>query len=749
MSPASVDRHPSDAEAAPSAGRWSAPLVSALVVAVLGVLPALRTPDFYFWDDSAAVFLPTWRAIGLDLLSGTWPTLRPDLWMGGNWAAEAQFGLFSPVNLAVYAFVALLPDLALAATIVKVAFLVLLVVGAQLLAREYGAKPWPAAAVMTALPFTGFTLYFDTSAWVAGLMAFAWTPWFWMLSRRVGRRATNPFWMFVAGYLLITNGNPYGALAAVFVLAGVGIEALLRRDWGGFGRLFVTGLLVGATVVAPYLPLVLSSSVGWRESQGFYNDGFLVPDVGMLVASSHPGAMPWIINWQGDGSQVPLTYSAWFLTPLLPWLPWSWLRGRGKALAGLSIVGGLYLVMLLGPSNLWLFRWPVRLLEYVWLVVFVLLAVLLSRGLRTTSAGTRAALTALAVAWGGWAAISGNTDFTRQMLLATAIHAVLALLLVGAILRARGLLEPLLMAGVAVVLGLHLWWFPANYDVSNWRNPSSVAQLEAFGAQYKAPVYQVADYFEMPVSERPGVWQWFLFGSMPAATGAESTASYSGLGFNDFSGTLCMNHAGTTCRAAFDVAFQPVKGSVPAARVVDATKSNTVVVQRRIVPEIADFRAPSGWHRTVLNETVAVFERTGDLRWPDSRLSSVSPGTTVAQAQGTDTLERLRVSTDRDGGLLFARLAWPGYAATVNGAPATVRANGMGLLEVMLPAGLKDAEVVVQYKVPGFTVGVPLLFGAVVAAAALGAVVALRDRRNRSRNGHAPSGTGSKSSPLQ
>ena len=56
--------------------------VLAIVVVALALLPLVREPSFYYWDDTAAVIAPTWRAAGLDLLAGHWPTMRPDFWMG-------------------------------------------------------------------------------------------------------------------------------------------------------------------------------------------------------------------------------------------------------------------------------------------------------------------------------------------------------------------------------------------------------------------------------------------------------------------------------------------------------------------------------------------------------------------------------------------------------------------------------------------------------------------------------------------
>lgn len=720
-SAASAPSVPEPGAARTSARPWLPLAALAAVVVLLGLMPFIANREFYFADDSAAVFLPTWRAAGLDLLSGTWPVLRPDVWMGGNWAVEAQFGFFSPVNLALMVVVALLPDLAVAATVVKVAFQVLLAGGAWVLAREYGAKPWVAAGVAAALPFAGFTLYYDTSTWVAGLMAFAWTPWFWWAARRCARGALNPLLMFAVGYLLMTNGNPYGALAAVFVLGGVALEALLARNLRGFWRVFVTGALVGATAGVAFLPLVLSSDAGWRESMGLFNDGFLVPDLSMIAATSTPSAMPYIRVWAGSGTTVPLAYSAWFLVPLLPWLDWGLVRRDRRRLAGLLAVLVAYLALTIGPSHLWLFRWPARLLEYVWLPTFVLLAVLLSAGAVTRARRSRAVASGGLALAGAWLAFSAQTEIPGRHLVSLVVHLALVALLV-AVLRWRApLLAPLLVGGTALVLALQLSWMPENADVARWRFPTGVDSLRAYAERVDGPVLQVATPDRIPLEQREGAWDWLLFGSLPAAAGVESTTSYTGIGNDEFSRTLCMNHTGATCAQALVSAFAPVGERVRVPHLVDALKTRTVVVQADLVPDAARFDLPSSWAVVDSDSDVVVFRRTGDVPWPESRLAAASDGVTVGEARSTDTTDRVRVSTGPDGGaLLFARLAWPGYHARVAGQPLEVVENAQGLLEVVLPGGLTDARVDVGFSVPGLAPAVPLVLLAVAGAVAQG-----------------------------
>ena len=113
----------------------------AVVVAVLAQIPLLTNRFFYLWDDSAAEFLPVWHRIGADLLAGHWNPLVPGMWNGGDFAAEALFGIWNPVELLDAVFTALTGDLLIAAIVIKTQFLVLLTLGIYAVCREYRLEP--------------------------------------------------------------------------------------------------------------------------------------------------------------------------------------------------------------------------------------------------------------------------------------------------------------------------------------------------------------------------------------------------------------------------------------------------------------------------------------------------------------------------------------------------------------------------------------------------------------------------------
>ena len=79
--------------------------------------------------------------------------LDPDAWAGGNYAAEALFGIYNPLNLLIWVFMSAVPNLMLAhRSSSRASCWWLLALGTYLLAREYGAERWAAAVVAIALP---------------------------------------------------------------------------------------------------------------------------------------------------------------------------------------------------------------------------------------------------------------------------------------------------------------------------------------------------------------------------------------------------------------------------------------------------------------------------------------------------------------------------------------------------------------------------------------------------------------------
>jgi hypothetical protein len=744
---AALEAEPSTAPSAPAAtpaplsvrdrirGRRTDLVTVAAVMAIVAVVaqfPVIRTHLFYDWDDSASVFMPGWRLIGEHLLHGSLPFLDTNGWMGGNFAGEAQLGIFNPITMANAVMVALLPDLAIAAVIVKTEFLVVLGAGIYLLAREYRARPAAAAVVAVALPFSGYTLYWDAQGWAASLIAFSFLPHVWWSMRRFARGRLHPVVPLVAGALTMTVGSPYGALGVIVVLVAVAAERLAVRDPRSVLRLAVVGLAAGLAGAVTFLPLLGIQSVSWRAQGSVYNSTMLVPSLAHLLNLSAPSYVPLITTFPPlNTPTTPIAYLAWFVVPLLPWFAWSTLT-RVRARFGIVVFGVLYLLLALVPSNLWLFRWPARLIEYVYLAVCLMLALLLSAGLRTDRARRRALVSAgliVVETYLTWASAPQRGRLAVEAAVGVAV-------LVAAVLLANRhrprLVAPTLILGTVGVLAAQLHWFPGNRDVTPWRFPHNIAQIRAeFADRTDGNTFTIGDPSVLPAgSAQPkGAWREVLFGNMNQVAGMASLNSYTGMGYREFADALCMIHHGGVCPEAYEKVFavDPQTGR-PLA---DLLRLRTIVVLNGYLPGKTSITTPPpGWEVARRTDLITTLRRVDALPHPDGRVSWAAPSVTLTADHASGSMnEQLRYTGG--GRVMLAALAWPGWHATVDGKIVPVHPGPAGLIQLDLPRRDGEGTVELWFRPAGLRQGVELLALGVVIGVGYCVVYSVQRRRRR------------------
>ncbi|RRO16658.1 hypothetical protein EIL87_12600 [Saccharopolyspora rhizosphaerae] len=714
-------------------GRAAAPLLTCLLVAALAQLPVLRPGWFYFADDAATQILPMWYHLGNQVRDGVWPPLLdPDLLMGGNLAAETLFGIWSPVNALVWVGVSFSSDVGVAGLVVRTAALALIALGCYLLCRHYGAARWSASALATALPLTGSLLHFDTAKWPAALLAFVWVPFVWLLASRVVRGGTNGFLLFLVGVLAVTAGNPYGLLGVCAVLAAVLVEAALQRKWAQAARLTLVSVAIGAVVPLVYLPLVRTAHMTWRTtSGGVDNTGTLEPHLDDLLNLSMPTYVPDI-----EGVGVPAVYLCWFVLPLAFWCDWSVLRRRARELAAPALIAAFYLVVALGPAEVWMFRWPLRVVHYGYLALAVLLAVVLTAGLRTDRPRVRAAGTATFLLVSVFFAVDRSPDLVT-LKRTVAITVLIGLLIAAgvALHRRRGsrALLAVLQVGTALVFCAQCVWFIGGGPVERSLFPTSPEQMrENYAGRYEGRVLQIghSSLNEEGAEEAPReVWRDMVIGNSFLLSDVDSVGSYSGIGYMPISDELCMNYHGSTCPEAYDALWRTPRGAtVPLA---DLMLLDTVVVQRASVPQPA---VPQGWHLAERNDRVSVLRRdvpasagTGYLSWASPHLQVRSDTSSGPRAEAVE----VHRASGAPGRLVFARSAWPGYTATLNGVRVPAHAGPGGMLEVVLPAGHTGAgRVEITWTPPSLRLGLVSLAGGALLAAGVGLHQVISRRRD-------------------
>ncbi len=105
-----------------------------------------------------------------------------------------------------------------------------------------------------------------------------------------------------------------------------------------------------------------------------------------------------------------------------------------------------------------------------------------------------------------------------------------------------------------------------------------------------------------------------------------------------------------------------------------------VVLQRKQYPGADNEPAPPpGWHWAevpeVAQDQIYVLERdAGPISGQPGRVSATVNADAQSEYMSVKN-ERVRVSSPGGGSVVFARLAWPGYTATLDGEPIPTKAS--------------------------------------------------------------------------
>lgn len=706
------------------------PVGSMLLFTLVGtLLPLVQTPTFYFWDDTAVAAAGVWQRIARSLLSGELPFLQLDMWRGGNLAAEAATGMWNPLMVGLMILTYPIDDLAVAFTVAKVILFLVTAAGVYLLARSYGANPWLAAVAGSSYTFSGWLLFLDGTAWVNGTAATAILPWSWWAIRRAFVTEFRPGGIVLAvllGYMSASTGNPYAALGLALVYASMAVEAVVARRGRALAWLVGMGFTTLLLFLVAYLPFIYTSSSGARSASGLWNDEFLAVNLSDLLGMSSPTHQPYITIFGNRPMVMPGTYLAWYVLPLVPWLRWRLLRERWRELTSVLCFGAIYLLLVLGPSQIWLFRWPARLLPFLYLAVIVVFASLASAGLHTEKPRSRFALTALAVFLGTWLAFSDDPVPWRW-------HGLVAvLILVGAAVIVRwgsgGVRGMLAMSiGSLVFLSAQLALHPMNSNTTDYRPPTSKSAMQERFADRDGVTVQIFTTGRLLSLYPPAEgWQDFLTGNLPSLAGMDSTTAYSGIGFSKFDKALCATFTGDACPELWNSLWRVPKGADRS--LADLIRAENVVVLNGYVPKL---EVPAGWVEESRTKVATVYHRVGATANPGGTISAWGTGVQVSADTRVGPVGEVgTVSTGNEKTrITFARIAWPGYSLTVNGHRVRTTAGPAGLLTAELPRGLTNAHFALDFRPPGLRLGLALAAAGVLLLVGLVALSAYGLRR--------------------
>ena len=705
--------------------RWLWPALTAVgILAAAGFLVA-RDPHWFFYGDTQAAYFGWWYHLGSELRAGRWPLLDLHAWSSGNHVAEGQWGLFSPLNMAIGLLATVVPSVLVMVTGVKLALLVTGGLGVFAVARSYGVRAPLACVAGTAAPMGGMTQYLDSPSWVAGLMIWSLFPWVWWALRRVIVRHANPLPALVLGYLLVTVGYVYGTIMLVVLIGACLLEAWAARDRRATLHVLGVGVVCGLVALAVYLPGVLTAPVTLRSGNVTYghNDpGKFTTDLLAMFTSGLPTA-----SVPGTTTHVlPYAFLVWFL-PLLVWVDLGRLRRAWRPIAGLLALAVLTLLLVNGPSHLGPLRWPLRLQPFMTLVWAVALVVVLARCRVRRPSRARAALA------GAWVVV------------AVAV----------AVVRAPGLLTGHLFSGLVVAAGIALVWvgLRRRWPVARLGAAAVAVTLACFSLQhlvfpdppspdhhmplalsdYRKPLHgargdvMLLGHVDDTVTAHREAASELLVGSAWYLNGHQVQSTYTAAGHRAYVNRFCVKHEGSTCTSAMDTLFavQPDTG----VRRVDLLGVSTLVLVRHDLAAAIAVGPPAGWRVAAEGRWTVTWVRTHPVPGAGHPVWA-SPGTQVSAAGSGQREVRFRVGAVPPGGgrVVLSALAWPGFHTDVGRMAPPIEGY---LATVDLPASAAGKTVTVRYDPPGWQ----LERAAWVLALLLGLAWSLLERRRRRNRG--------------
>jgi hypothetical protein len=230
---------------------------------------------------------------------------------------------------------------------------------------------------------------------------------------------------------------------------------------------------------------------------------------------------------------------------------------------------------------------------------------------------------------------------------------------------------------------------------------------------------------------------------MGLSRGKRTFNGYTPLGHKALQGELCIQErTQTTCPDGIRRWTMPDGDT--GAPLLDLFRITEVAAQHGMWRDALAPRLGPGWRSLGRGAAVETFARVdpillpGTVSWLPRGMQVMAPEAARHQAESLTIL-----ANPQGGRLIFARLFWPGYRASLNGDPLPIIAHRGFLVAVDLPPG-STGQLKVWFRPPGLRLGFLLAgLGVVILIAFLWALTRLGSRRIPSRETHPEGSSGS------
>ena len=668
-----------------------------LLLILAGITPLFWVGRYFFRGDTQIAYLPWWYHLGERVRQGDVPLMEPLAWEAGNYVAEGQWGLFSPLTILIGVLATIVPDVVVLVTVVKIGLIVLGGTGTYLVARSYAAREPFAVVAGLVVGLSSWSVFIDWPSWVNGQMGAALLPWAWWFTRRA-MAGRNPVGALVLCYLVVSVGYVYCAIYVAVILLGCLVDAMLSRSRRELLTVLALGIFSGLVTLAVYLPGVLTAPVTGRNTWAIVWRGPLTMSLRDVFVSMLPTPRRHYVAW---------------LLPVVLWMDLGRLRRSSRDLVGVCVSTVVLALWVLGPSAIGPLRWPERTLPALMVPLVVLLAVAASRSLTTRVAPYRLVLSLAWVCGAAFVVVERDPRLLEQAVAGAAL-VVVALGMTAWSLGHRGARTTtgVVLVSTLAFLGLQ---FAVNPQprAADRHMPAATAQYDGRITSASGDV-MVLGNAGTQVVRNPAIADELLIGASWYLNPKDVQNGYTTISFLKFRNKFCRMFNGATCPKALGAVLseEPTTGRPWA----DLLSVSTLVLFRPSFPETDLMQPPEGWSLSAVTDYTVVWTR--DERRPTAGgVVATSVQSAVTEELVTDREVRLRVtSVGPDGGTVtLSRLAWPGYS--VEGGELVAPLEGI-LVQVAIPEGSVGSTVTVRWDPPGWTLELWALSTAVLAGSA-------------------------------
>lgn len=695
-----------------------------LVLGLTVVLPWLQ-PNAFYQNDAVSQYYPVLVSIGRSLQEGYWPDLTLQVMQGGNLLGSYQYGLLNPITLASCVAMSLIGEPFAAARLLFFIHASILAFGVYVLALDL--KVQRGLAVVAA--FTTITnpmfLYIDAAAWWPSMIAHAWLPWALVALSRSARSGMAFVLAALAVALVLASGWPHVTLALGMFVALYAATCIARRHLAeGLGVLLAAG--IGAGLAAPALTSLLTLSTVTVRNSSVTNNGFMVFDLSDILNVSVPMLLGPVRYWGKDGPfTVPITYVAWFIVPLVPFMSLPRLAsGRSSSIA-LAGLGMATLMLTQGPTSLGPLKTPFRWLESCQMLMALFSLRVLSHEVGITDTpGRRFASAGMLLGSFVLGLLRNPSQWPVVLGMAPTILAYTQGMTLS---RFRRFLPGFLLAGsIAACLTIRLL-YPTFFGPPMTSAPTAL--IHSPGASLQT----LPRGYDMLVDRPPFGWSGiqdpdtdFAKANASLLHGRSSIGGYEAIGHVHFRNVTCLDLFGTLDLGCLEgkphVAIR-LSEPLPDLGVswLDLMRVERILCESEYVNEQEALLSSQGWSRSK-GKYFWHYSRSLPSEGRPGMLSFASPHLEI-EPLGTPTVheEKLRVKAkqSKPGRLIWARLAWPGYSLQLGNEVRTADSLEQCLVACEVPAGF-DGVVTLRYRPPLWRTSLAL---ATTAAAFLGLII--------------------------